>query len=163
MTKPNGAHLSETTESPDDSSKKGEEGNMSEDRKRLKTRLTLQRPTLSSVIDGVYIIGGAAAVHLVPGPVVLPLAIALIAVYLVWSLGPHVILYFRRKRSGSGRPGNCPVDGARARWELGGGPRGDARRLRELKMSTAGPGSPDLPVRDDHPLHRHRPAQPRQA
>ena len=74
---------------------------MSGSRKRFAIRVKVRRPTLSSVIEGVYIIGGLAAERLAPRPVVLPLAIALITVYLLWAVPPTVILHRRRKRSES--------------------------------------------------------------
>jgi hypothetical protein len=38
-------------------------------------------------------------------PAALPVAAVLITVYLAWSFGPQAILYYRRKRSRLGKPG----------------------------------------------------------
>lgn len=79
---------------------------MNEDGKGFTITVTMHSSTASSLIDGAYILGGLAAEWLVPRPAALPLAIALIAVYLVWSFGPQAILYYRRKRSRPGNPGD---------------------------------------------------------
>jgi len=50
---------------------------------------------LSNLIDAAYVTGALAAEALTPRTAAPPLAIALITVYLAWSLGPYVLLYFR--------------------------------------------------------------------
>jgi hypothetical protein len=78
---------------------------MNEDGKGFTVTVTMRSSTLSSLIDGAYIVGALIAERLAPGPAALPLAIAVIAVYLAWSLGPQAILCYRRKRSRPGNPG----------------------------------------------------------
>jgi hypothetical protein len=77
---------------------------MSEDGKRF--TVTVRQPTASSLIEAAFILGGVVAEWLVPRPAALPLAVVVIVIYLVWSLGPQVILHYHRKRSQPGNPGN---------------------------------------------------------
>jgi hypothetical protein len=78
---------------------------MSEDGKGFTVTVTMRSSTLSSLIDGACILGALVAERLAPRGAALPLGAALIAVYLAWSLGPLAILYYRRKRSRPGKPG----------------------------------------------------------
>ena len=64
---------------------------MSEGGKRFKIEIPVPRTTASSLVKGVYT--GLIAERLVPRPVVLPLTIALVTVYLVWAVPPILPCY----------------------------------------------------------------------
>jgi hypothetical protein len=70
-----------------------QEENMTQDARELP--VITRSSVLSNLIDAACVTGALAAEALTPRTAAPPLAIALITVYLAWSLGPYVLLYFR--------------------------------------------------------------------